>query len=140
MVRGLLYLRVTEPLPDAALADLRTRFMADLGLSPDDDLMAPWVPLVLAAYPECLPGPTAHWYEANLAHAYYGPGSERGYLPLFVRCAEWLEAAAPGGTVWYGDDESDESVRPFGPAAREELRAYFERVGHEPYDTKFRPR
>ena len=136
-VRGLLYLRLAEPLTDAALDDLRARFVAELGLDPDDDLMAPWVPLEVEAYPQYLPGPPAYWYEANLAMPYYGPGYERGHLPLFVRCAEWLEGV-PGGTAWYGNDCSDESVRPFGPEAREELLAYYERVGHEPYESKFR--
>lgn len=136
-VRGLLYLRLAEPLADAALDGLRTRFVAELGLDPGDDLMAPWVPLQPEAYPECLPGPHAYWYEANLAKSYYGPGYERGDLPLFVRCAEWLDGV-PGGAVWYGNDCSDESVRPFGPEAREELLAYYHRVGHEPFDSKFR--
>lgn len=135
-VRGVLYLRLSEPLSSAALDDLRTRFVSDLGLNPSDDLMAPWVPLELFEYPQCLPGPPAHWYEANLAMPYYAPGYERGHLPLFLRCAEWLEAAVPSGEVWYSDDVSDASVRRFDPAARAELLAYYEQVGHEPYDRR----
>lgn len=138
--RGLLYLRVPEPLSDAALMDLRARFVTELGLDPDNDLMAPWVPLEPSADSEFLPGPSAYWYEANLAKAYYGPGYERGYLPLFVRCAEWLELTVPGGEVWYGNDETDESVHPFGPVARAELLAYYERVGHEPFDSRHQQR
>lgn len=127
-MRGLLYLRLAEPLSDAALDDLRTRFVSDLELNPDDDLMAPWVPLQLFEYPQFLPGPSAYWYEANLVESYFGPGYERGYLPLLLRCAEWLETAAPSGEVWYGNDVSDESVRAFGPEARAELLAHYERV------------
>jgi hypothetical protein len=139
-VRGLLYLRLAEPLTDTALDDLRTRFVSELGLDPDNDLIAPWVPLEPFAYPECLPGPPAYWYEANLAMSYYGPGYERGHLPLFLRCADWLEVAVPDGEVWYGDDVTDDSVRPFGPVARAELLAYYERVGHEPFDRRHQQR
>lgn len=134
--RGLLYLRLAEALSDAALDDLRTRFVSDLDLNPSDDLMAPWIPLQPFEYSHFLPGPPAYWYEANLVESYFGPGYERGYLPQFVRCAEWLEAAAPSGEVWYGDDVSDESVRPFSLVARAELRAYYEQVGHDPFDRR----
>ncbi|WP_020476064.1 hypothetical protein [Zavarzinella formosa] len=137
-VRGLLYLRLAEPLTDAAMDNLRSRFVADLVLEPNDDLMAPWIPLQLFEYPQCLPGPLAHWYEANLAKSYYGLGYERGDLPLFLRCAEWLEAAVPRGEVWHGNDSTDESVCPFGAEARAELLAYYERVGHEPYVSRHR--
>jgi hypothetical protein len=139
-VRGLLYLRLSDPLPDTALDELRIRFIRELGLEPDNDLMAPWVPLQAEAYPQCLPGPPACWYEANLAVSYYGPGYERGHLPQFLRCAEWLEAAVPGGEVWYGNDVTDDSVHPFGPVARAELLAYYERVGHTPYHSRHRQR
>lgn len=133
---GLLYLRVPDALSETALADLRARFVSELGLNIDDDLL----PLELEADPRFLPDPTSHWYEADLGMPYYGRGYERGDLPLFVRCAEWLEAAVPDGEVWYGDDCTEESIRPFGPESRAELLVYYEQVGHEPYDARFRQR
>ena len=133
---GLLYLSIPEPLSEVALAALRGGFVAGVGLDPLADLHYPGIPLQYEEMPDFLPDPSAYWYEANLCQPYYGPGYERGDLPLFVRCAEWLESAVPGAKVWYGNDCTDESIRPFGPVERAQLLEYYNRVGHEPYDRR----
>ncbi len=132
-----LYLRLDEPLSQTAVSSLRDRFVVGVGLDPVDDF-GTRRPLRYEDDPSFLPDPAAHWYDANLFNDYYGPGYERGNLPQIVRCAEWLEAAVPGGRVWYGNDCSDESIQPFGPPERAEAMAYYDRVGHEPYERRMR--
>ena len=79
------------------------------------------------------------WIDVGVTEAYYGKGYERGDLPLLVRIAEWLERRIPGAEVWYGHDAADEA-QPFGPPERDALMAYFNQVGHEPYDSRARQR
>jgi hypothetical protein len=40
--------------------------------------------------------------------------------------------------VWYGNDATPDSVLPFDDSRREAMLDHFRRVGHEPYDSKFR--
>jgi hypothetical protein len=131
-VRGMLYLSVSQPLCDIELSTLRSTFISELGIVPENDLRVPGISWIEAEFPEFLPEPSASWYESNLVWRYYGPGYEQGSLPSFVRCAEWLEKAVPNAGVWYGDDISDESIQPFGPDQRGELMEYYRRIGHDP--------
>jgi hypothetical protein len=78
------------------------------------------------------------WIDVHVCRDYYGVGYERGDLEWYIRLAEWLERNVVGCEVWYGNDCSDESIKPFGPDERAALLAYFRRVGHEPYDSRFR--
>src|SRR5688572_9184288 len=74
------------------------------------------------------------WFNVGTLKDYYAEGNERGDAPYFVTLAEWLEKHVADGEVWYGNDCSDESIKPFGPREREAFLAYFRTVGHEPYN------
>ena len=82
----------------------------------------------------------AHWLDAGLEQPHYGEGYERGDAHLIARVAEWFERRLPGCEVWYGHDVDDRYTKPFGPAEREALLAYYARVGHEPYQRNRPPR
>jgi hypothetical protein len=78
------------------------------------------------------------WFDVGVIHDYYGEGYERGDAEWFIRLAEWLERNIPGCEIWYGNDSSDESIKPFGIAERAAFLEYFRQVGHEPYDARHR--
>jgi hypothetical protein len=78
------------------------------------------------------------WLDVGTSKAYYGKGYERGDAEHFVRLGEWLERNIPTGEVWYGNDVTDESIKPFGVQQREAFLQHFRKVGHEPYDSHFR--
>ena len=85
------------------------------------------------AIPESSRNKPGTWFDLNFSEAYYGQGYERGHLPLFAACAEWLEATFPGSEVWYGHDIDFENLQLFGPAERQALMGYYNEVGHDPY-------
>lgn len=70
--------------------------------------------------------------DVNLYRSYYGIGYERGYLPLFIQIAEWLEQKLPGCRVLYGHDVNGEGF-PFDAAVRVKLLNYYNKVGSQPY-------
>ncbi len=112
-------MRVAEPFSDAALEDLRTRFIAGADLDPENHIHGSGIPLILEELDRpFMPHPEAYWYEANLIFRYDRSATIN---PIVVRCAEWLETAVPHGEMWYGDDCSDESINPFGPNERVRL-------------------
>lgn len=69
-------------------------------------------------------------YEVNIASRYYGPGYERGNLPLILAVSRWLRDRIPGCIVWYGGDES---VSELTPEREQLLWDHFVTVGHKPY-------
>lgn len=83
--------------------------------------------------PDIKPDPGETFLRVSLWTRYYGPGYERGDLPLIVAVAAWLELRVPGGRVWYGGDSSGVCAEPFGPVERTKMFAHFAKVGHRPY-------
>jgi predicted RNA-binding Zn-ribbon protein involved in translation (DUF1610 family) len=71
------------------------------------------------------------------ATRYYGPGYERGDLPLLVMISEWLEENIPGAEVWYGGDSSGVEAEKFDRRARNQLIRHFNKYGHAPYHGHF---
>ncbi len=118
---------------------LRTNLLKDLSLDAEEHFYSDG-PLVLVKNSEEGPIPThtLHdtddcWVNINLHRAYYGLGYERGDLPLFIACAEWLETHLCGCEVWYGHDTGDDHLHLFDHTARQKLSAYYRQVGHQPY-------
>jgi len=116
--------RLPHPLTAECLTLLRQRLPAECGLTDEDFYIDG--PLVPEPHEWAMPvqDGVSRWYRANLYRAFYSPDYQRGDPPLLVRVAEWLEVNMPGGEVWYGHDGSDD-LRPFGPAARAELLAFW---------------
>lgn len=83
--------------------------------------------------PDILPKPGETLIEVSLWTRYYGPGYERGDLPLILAVAYWLEKRFPGAAVWYGGDSSGVLAEPFGLAEREVYWSHFCENGHKPY-------
>ena len=80
------------------------------------------------------------WIDLGSSLTYYGEGYERGDPQRFVLIAEWIDSQIPGSQVYYGHDNSDEEIGPFGLAERLVLLEYHARVGHEPFDNRHRGR
>ena len=139
-----LVVRTPVPLTESELGLLRARLLREcpeavsIGffgepfgcVTPGDEASSVWIPTRDSS---------GCWYDLYFVAAYYGPGYERGYLPHFLEVAEWLERAIPGSEIWYGHDGGDDDALTLCDAsARARLRAYFDKVGYEPYDSKFR--
>lgn len=133
--------RLRERLSDEQLAALRRDLYEFFGhddfRNPDNDSTArDLLPLALiddiASVCDHLDRDSI-WLDLNLAHAYYGPGYERGDFWFFVACAIWLEHRVPGCEVWYGHDCDDRSVLLFDAKKRAELIAYWCQHGNRPY-------
>lgn len=77
------------------------------------------------------PDPGEQLIEVTVRSRHYGPGHERGNLPLLVSMVEWWERRIPDSQVLYGDEHGRE-FGPFGKAERERLFDHFCRVGHFP--------
>jgi hypothetical protein len=141
----IMVVQTAVPYTDETLEQIRPTFLSDLGLQPEDfeedtPLVPIWTELespdILLSDGKETPAiyafPEHTWLDVHLIRAYYGRGYERGYLPLFVQVAEWLEGNLLDSRVWYGEDCSG-IVRPFGSAERTELQRYYEEVGDTPY-------
>src|SRR5271166_4621205 len=134
-VWGVLVVRLRE-LPDAG--DIN-RWRRDLLTDFDPGIFSHDGPLEIVRGPHEGPVPVqdaSTWLDLGTTLAYYGRGYERGDPELYVRLADWLERRIPGSEVWYGTDEADESIKPFGTHEREALMACFREVGHEPYNAR----
>ena len=79
------------------------------------------------------------WYDVGYGSPMYGVGYERGDWDEIKAIVRGLEERLPGVEIWYGNDCSDESLRPFEEWLPE-LDAWFERHGNEPYFQKLRAR
>lgn len=77
--------------------------------------------------------------EVHLSTRYYGPGYERGDLPLIIAIAEWLDCRLPGCTVMYGGDSSGVCAKPFGPEMRKALLDHFASPEGRDYFAKDNP-
>ena len=122
-------------LSDTDLAGLRKEFPQEVGMNVDEFYQKGPLIIIPDEDRRYIPGDDGRgtWINVNLLKAYYGSGYERGDLKLFVRIAEWLERNLPGSEVHYGHDVGDEHLSRFDKGARDELLAYYERVGHAPY-------
>ncbi len=134
-VWGVLVVRLPA-LPDAAEINSWRR---DLLNDFDIDIFSHDGPLEIVRGPHDGPTPVEDgsiWLDVGTTRSYYGRGYERGDLGIYLRLAEWLENRITGSEIWYGTDEADESIKPFGMAERAELMGYFRQVGHEPYNAR----
>lgn len=150
MMSAVLVVQVHDWVSDAELSEARAALLRDLNLTAEDfywdaplfrvldEVRSPdikqtdgTIEAAIRLYPQDT------WIDTRILHAYYGPGYERGYFPLFVQTAEWLEARFSNCQVWYGEDSSG-IVKPFGAAARAELGQYYEEVGGTPYYERHR--
>jgi hypothetical protein len=75
--------------------------------------------------PDILPGKGETFVSVSLWSRYWGPGYERGDLPLILTLAEWLERKFPNGAVWYGGDSSGVCAAPLDSVARAALLDHF---------------
>lgn len=87
--------------------------------------------------PDIKPARGETFIEVHIASRYYGPGYERGDLPLLVMVAEWLEENIPGSEVWYGGDSSGVEAEKFDKAARRRFLKHFYKHGHSLYRDVF---
>jgi len=138
-VGGVLLVRLREPPDGGDLSRWRRDFLGEFAADDSDciGLGGPLLVVKAGAGPDPLEDGST-WLDVGLERSYYGEGYERGDPTFFVRVAEWLERRIPDSEIWYGNDIADDTIKPFGAAERADLLAYFQRVGHEPYDAKFR--
>lgn len=142
-VSALMVIRIPPGFDDSAVEQARNSILPEMQRRFSTFFESHWDifysegPLVGVQVEEEIPETRRHapgkWLNLNFSEAYYGRGYERGHLPLFVACAELLEATFPECEVWYGNDTVFESLRPFGPVERQELMDYYNEVGHTPY-------
>jgi hypothetical protein len=71
--------------------------------------------------PDIFPAPEETFVNVSLRSRYWGPGYERGDLPLILTLAEWLERKFQKGAVWYGGDSSGVCAAPLDSVARAAL-------------------
>lgn len=79
-----------------------------------------------------VPADTKTTFRVQLFGRYYGPGYERGNLPLYLNIKRWFQTVLPGCTVFYGGDTSY-YLDPLTDEAEEELWRHFAEVQHLPY-------
>lgn len=91
---------------------------------------------MLAYFSELRPGRV--WREVHIATRFYGPGYERGDLPLILAVARWLKSRVPTAVVMYSGDSGPESAfNEMTPEYESELWGHFSSVGHKPYATSW---
>ena len=74
-----------------------------------------------------------HVIHVLLTGRYYGPGYERGDLPVYLALRRWFRSRLPGCEVWYGADEASELL---DDEAEEQLWDHFVRFQHRPYQSE----
>jgi len=142
-----MFVRTSKPVTDEEIRDLAYRLVEGIGpkhffLDREGRYGVPRHALSrLTEFdqdgPTLYPGRGETFIGVHLAGRYYGPGYERGDLPVILVVATWLEAAVPGAEMWYGGDSSGATAAPFGPTERAALFEHFVHVGHRPYDQGF---
>jgi hypothetical protein len=124
---AVLLVRSKVLLSEPALESARQQICSALKLSAEDFYLSGPLQHVANANEGPIPvhENAGFWYNLNIWRSYYGPGYERGDLPLFVKCAEWLEERFPDCEIWYGHDVNDENLKVFDSKARTELMSYY---------------
>ena len=77
------------------------------------------------------------WYDVSFKAPFYGVGYERGDWRMIKTLVAGLGERLPNVEIWYGNDCSTESFRPFDEYV-EKLDPWFAEHGNEPYLRKFR--
>lgn len=124
------------PLTEADLIPLREALCRELELSIEDDFYSDG-PLLIVSDPnrdydfalsneQQITAPESYcWLDVNIRSRCYDRWYKRGYFPLFVNIAVWLERQLPGCLLWYGND-CDNILKPFNPVSRADLIACWE--------------
>lgn len=85
---------------------------------------------------DIVPEPGETFLRVYIASRFYGPGYERGNLPLILAIADFLRRLTDG-EVWYGGDSSGICAQPLNNEYRAELWEHFVKHGHAPYFSDF---